>query len=96
MEMDDWPVVKFGDFVRRVKTKFDPNQSDIELFVAGRHIDSGDLAVRRWGYLSEEYVGPAFNTIFTPGQVLYVSVVLIFERLQLPNLEVSVLILHLF
>lgn len=73
MEVGDWPVVKFGDFVRKVKMKFDPIQSDVELFVAGRHIDGGDLTVRRWGYLREEYVGPAFDTIFTPGQVLYVS-----------------------
>jgi restriction endonuclease S subunit len=71
--MEDWAIVEFGDVIHRVKTKFNSNESELERYVAGRHIDAGDLTIRRAGYLKEEYVGPAFNTVFTSGQVLYGS-----------------------
>lgn len=68
-----WRRVKFGDVVRHVKNKVDPETSGLERFVAGDHMDTDDLRIRRWGTIGDGYLGPAFNMRFRPGQVLYGS-----------------------
>ena len=68
-----WRRVKFGDVVRQCKEKADPENSGLERYVAGDHMDSDDLRLRRWGVIGSGYLGPAFNTRFKPGQVLYGS-----------------------
>lgn len=68
-----WQRVKFGDVVRQVKTKVDPEASGLERFVAGEHMTTDDLRIRSWGTIGDGYLGPAFNTHFKPGQVLYGS-----------------------
>jgi hypothetical protein len=68
-----WKRVKFGDVVRQVKDKVDPATSGIERFVAGDHMDTDDLRIRRWGDVGDGYLGPAFHMRFKPGQVLYGS-----------------------
>jgi len=69
----DWRRVKFGDVVRQVKEKVDPEASGLERYVAGEHMDTDDLRIRRWGGIGSGYLGPAFHMRFRPGQVLYGS-----------------------
>jgi type I restriction enzyme S subunit len=68
-----WRRVKFGDVVRQVKTKADPETSGLERYIAGDHMDTDDLRIRRWGEIGSGYLGPAFHMHFKPGQVLYGS-----------------------
>lgn len=68
-----WRLVKFGDVVRQCKEKADPETSGLERYVAGDHMDTDDLRLRRWGEIGSGYLGPAFHMRFKPGQVLYGS-----------------------
>jgi type I restriction enzyme S subunit len=68
-----WRDVKFGDVVRQVKNRVDVESSGLERYVAGEHMDTDDLRIRRWGVIGEGYLGPAFHMRFRPGQVLYGS-----------------------
>jgi type I restriction enzyme S subunit len=68
-----WRQVKFGDVVRQCKEKADPETSGLERYVAGDHMDTDDLRLRRWGEIGSGYLGPAFHIRFRPGQVLYGS-----------------------
>ena len=68
-----WRTVKFGDVVRQVKDKVDPEVAGIERYVAGQHMNTDDLRIRRWGAVGDGYLGPAFTMRFMPGQVLYGS-----------------------
>lgn len=68
-----WQRVKFGDVVRQVKDKVDPHTSGLDRYVAGEHMDTDDLRIRRWGDIGDDYLGPAFHMRFKPGHVLYGS-----------------------
>lgn len=68
-----WRWVKFGDVVRQCKEKADPETSGLERYIAGEHMDTDDLRLRRWGGIGSGYLGPAFHMRFKPGQVLYGS-----------------------
>jgi len=65
--------VKFGDVVRQSKEKADPETSGLERYIAGDHMDTDDLRLRRWGEIGSGYLGPAFHMRFKPGQILYGS-----------------------
>lgn len=68
-----WTRVAFGDVVRKVNDKIDPWDSGLERYVAGEHMDTDDLRIRRWGLIGDDYLGPAFHMRFKPGHVLYGS-----------------------
>lgn len=68
-----WTRVAFGDVVRQVKDRVDPEESGLERYVAGEHMDRDDLRIRRWGTIGDGYLGPAFHMRFKPGQILYGS-----------------------
>ena len=68
-----WTRVAFGDVVRQIKDRVDPVTSDIKRYVAGEHMDSNSLRIRRWGTIGDGYLGPAFQMRFQPGHVLYGS-----------------------
>lgn len=68
-----WRRVTFGDVVRQCKEKADPETSGLERYVAGDHMDTDDLRLRRWGDIGSGYLGPAFHMRFKPGQILYGS-----------------------
>ena len=65
--------VKFGDVVREVKDKIDRADNPYEFYVAGDHMDTEDLKIRRRGRFATDDVGPAFTRVFKPGQILYGS-----------------------
>ena len=68
-----WTLVAFGDMVRQVKDRVDPTAAGLERYVAGEHMDTDDLHIRRWGTVGNGYLGPAFHARFRPGHVLYGS-----------------------
>ncbi len=68
-----WTAVAFGDVVRQVKDKVGPEESGLERYIAGEHMDTDDLRIRRWGVIGVDYLGPAFHMRFKPGHVLYGS-----------------------
>lgn len=72
-DKSQWTRVAFGDVVRQVRDRVDPNESDLERYVAGEHMDTDDLQIRRWGSIGDGYLGPAFHMRFKPGHVLYGS-----------------------
>ena len=65
--------VQFGDIVRDVKINVDRSKNPYDYYVAGDHMDSEDLTIRRYGNFATDDVGPAFTRIFKPGQILYGS-----------------------
>lgn len=65
--------VKFGDVIQEVKEKVDRNNNPYEFYVAGDHMDTEDLRIRRRGRFATDDVGPAFIRVFHSGQVLYGS-----------------------
>ena len=69
----NWTKVAFGEVVRKVADRVDPQKSDIERYIAGEHMDTDDIRIRRWGTVGDSYLGPAFHMRFKPGQVLYGS-----------------------
>lgn len=69
----DWTYVEFGDVVRQIRDEVSPEEAGVDRFVAGEHMDSNDLVLRRWGAIGDGYLGPAFRRRFRRGQVLYGS-----------------------
>jgi type I restriction enzyme S subunit len=65
--------VRFGDVVRLVRDRVDPETSGLSRYIAGEHMDTDDLRIRRWGKVGDGYLGPAFHMRFKPGHVLYGS-----------------------
>lgn len=70
---EGWRLVEFGDLVRKVNNRVDPESSGISRYVAGEHMDSDNLSITRWGIVGDGYLGPAFTMRFQPGHVLYGS-----------------------
>ena len=68
-----WTRVAFGEVVRQVRDHVDPATADLQRYVAGEHMDTDDLRIRRWGTVGDGYLGPAFHMRFRPGHVLYGS-----------------------
>src|SRR4051812_17942110 len=65
--------VRFGDVVGQSRETVDPESGEVERYVAGEHMDTDNLRIRRWGIVGDGYLGPAFHRRFRPGQVLYGS-----------------------
>ena len=65
--------VKFGNVVKEYKGKIDQKNNPYEFYVAGDHMDTDDLTIRRRGRFATDDVGPAFIREFKKGQVLYGS-----------------------
>ena len=65
--------VKLKDVVMRVKDKIDKDNTDLEFYVGGEHIDSGELSITKKGRIEGSTIGPAFHMHFMPGDVLLMS-----------------------
>ena len=83
----EWPKVKFGEVVRKVNKKVDPETSGLERYIAGEHMDTDNLRITRWGTIGDGYLGPAFTTHFRPGQVLYGSRRTYLRKVVVPDFE---------
>jgi hypothetical protein len=72
-DRSQWTRVRFGDVVRSVTNTIDPASGELDRYIAGEHLDSTDVHIRRWGTVGDGYLGPAFIRRFRKGQVLYGS-----------------------
>ena len=68
-----WQRVRFGDVVRVLKEQVDPASGEVDRYVAGEHMESENVHIRKWGTVGNGYLGPAFIRRFRKGQVLYGS-----------------------
>lgn len=82
-----WSTVAFGDVVRQVKDKVAPEASGLERYIAGEHMDTDDLRIRRWGDIGDGYLGPAFHMRFKSGHVLYGSRRTYLRKVSLADFE---------
>lgn len=82
-----WRRVRFSEVVRQVKDRVNPETAGLERFVAGEHMETDDLKIRRWGTIGESDLGPAFHMRFRPGQVLYGSRRTYLRKVALPDFE---------
>lgn len=82
-----WRMVRFGDVVRNVKETVDPEESGLERYIAGEHMDTDDLHIRRWGIIGDGYLGPAFHRKFSAGQVLYGSRRTYLRKVAIPGFD---------
>ena len=73
LDKSTWKRVTLGDVAAASKEKVDPTDGTVSRYIAGEHMDSDDLKIRRWGDPDEVDLGPAFHRRFRPGQVLYGS-----------------------
>jgi len=68
-----WQRARLGDVVENVNNFFIDRSGEAIRYVAGEHIDEGDLKVRRSGLTSDELIPPTFNRLFKAGDVLFHS-----------------------
>jgi len=68
-----WKTVRFGEVVRQLKEEVDPVAEGVECYVAGEHMTTENVHIRKWGNVGDGYLGPAFIRRFRKGQVLYGS-----------------------
>lgn len=68
-----WKRVRFGDVVKQMKEQVTPEADRIERYVAGEHMETENVHIRKWGMVGDGYLGPAFIRGFRKGQVLYGS-----------------------
>ena len=65
--------VKLKDVVMRVKDKVDKDNTKLEFYVGGEHIDGNEICVTRKGIIQGSTIGPAFHMAFKAGDVLLMS-----------------------
>jgi type I restriction enzyme S subunit len=65
--------VKLKDVVMRVKDKVDKDNTELEFYVGGEHIDGNEICVTRKGIIQGSTIGPAFHMAFKAGDVLLMS-----------------------
>lgn len=68
-----WRIVRLGDVVENINDFYDRKSEDAVRYVAGEHIDEGDIRVRRHGLTSDDLLPPTFNRLFKAGDVLFHS-----------------------
>lgn len=68
-----WQRVRFGDVVKQMKEQVNPEADGVERYVAGEHMETENVHIRKWGTVGDGYLGPAFIRGFRKGQVLYGS-----------------------
>jgi restriction endonuclease S subunit len=59
--------------VRVLKEQVDPASGEVDRYVAGEHMETENVHIRKWGTVGDGYLGPAFIRRFRKGQVLYGS-----------------------
>ncbi|MCR4661610.1 MAG: restriction endonuclease subunit S [Clostridia bacterium] len=65
--------VKLGDVVSRVQDKVNKDNTNLEYYIGGEHIDEHRRVITKKGVLKGSTIGPAFHMRFMPGDVLLMS-----------------------
>lgn len=68
-----WKKCKFGDVAIQTKGIVDIDNTDLTRYIAGEHMNSEDIHLRKWGNVGDGYLGPAFIRRFNKGDILYGS-----------------------
>lgn len=68
-----WQQVRFDQVVNYKKLTVDAEASGLERYIAGEHMSTEDLHLRKWGRIGDGYLGPAFHSKFESGDILYGS-----------------------
>lgn len=68
-----WKKVKFGEVCTQQKGIVDIETTSLTRYIAGDHMNSNDIHLRKWGTLGDGYLGPAFIRKFEVGDILYGS-----------------------
>lgn len=68
-----WKKCKFGDVAIQTKGVVDIDNTDLTRYIAGEHMNSEDIHLRKWGNVGDGYLGPAFIRRFNKGDILYGS-----------------------
>ena len=68
-----WKKYRFGDVAIQTKEIVDMDNTELTRYVAGEHMNSEDIHIRRWGTVGDGYLGPAFIRRFHKGDILYGS-----------------------
>jgi hypothetical protein len=56
-----WTRVRFGDVVKCLKEAVDPNSGELDRYVAGDHMFTDDVHIRRWGTVGDGYLVQAVH-----------------------------------
>lgn len=73
LDKTGWKKYRFGDVAIQTKEVVDMDNTQLTRYVAGEHMDSEDIHIRRWGTVGDGYLGPAFIRRFHKGDILYGS-----------------------
>ena len=65
--------VLLRDVVMRIKDKVDKDNTSLEFYVGGEHIDGSEICVTKKGVIQGSTIGPAFHMAFKAGDVLLMS-----------------------
>lgn len=68
-----WKKYRFGNVAIQNKEVVDIENTDLTRYVAGEHMFSEDIHLRKWGTIGDGYLGPAFIRKFNKGDILYGS-----------------------
>ena len=68
-----WKKYRFGDVAIQTKEVVDIENTSLTRYVAGEHMFSEDIHLRKWGTIGDGYLGPAFIRKFNKGDILYGS-----------------------
>lgn len=87
IDKQNWKKVKFGDVAVQQKDVVDIEATHLNRYIAGEHMDSEDIHLRKWGYIGNGYLGPAFIRKFEKGDVLYGSRRTYLKKIALADFE---------
>lgn len=87
LDKRSWKHVALGDVIRHVTDRVDAESSGLERFLAGEHIPSSSLEIKKWGVIGRDPIGPMFYKRFRPGHVLYVSRRSYLRKTAVPEFE---------
>lgn len=68
-----WKKYKFGEVAIQTREVVDVENTNLTRYVAGEHMISEDIHLRKWGNVGDGYLGPAFIRRFSMGDILYGS-----------------------
>ena len=68
-----WKKWRFGDVAIQTKEIVDIENTELTRYIAGEHMISEDIHLRKWGIVGDGYLGPAFIRKFSKGDILYGS-----------------------
>lgn len=68
-----WTRVAFGDVAQNINDYFERDTDEATRYIAGEHVDEGQLKVRRWGMTDDGFFPPTFKRKFKAGDALFHS-----------------------